>query len=557
MLIRLRVENIALIDLLELEFSKGLNILTGETGAGKSIIIDSIGLILGERASLDSIKSGEKRARVEAVFDISKNHAAREYLASLDYEAEDELTISRELYASGRTVARINGIPSSAAIIKALTAHIVDIHGQHEHQSLLMPARHIHYLDAYGGKELINKRREVERIYADYRHAREELESEFMPEDERMRRIDMISYQINEIDMEGLRPGLEAELIDEQMLLSNAEHIMQALTFSIEALGGEEYSAVNAVGDTKRQLEDISDISSQYKDVAQRVSDAYYLLEDALLDVRHLFDDFEFDQQRLDEVGNKLFRISALKRKYGATVEDIISYRAEREAELTRLTQADERRHELERRVLMLQESYVKNALDLTSKRKAAASTLKEKVTLELTGLGMKNAAFSVVFSETDMGAHGRDKVEFFINTNAGEEQKPLSKVASGGELSRVMLALKTIIAGADDVDLLIFDEIDTGISGKTSSIVGEKLACAARAHQVLCVTHSPQIAAFADTHMLVEKHETEGHTSTNVRVLNLDERILEIARIMGGEGSKTAELHAKELILECENKKS
>ncbi|MDO4568253.1 MAG: DNA repair protein RecN [Clostridia bacterium] len=552
MIERLHIENIALIRQLDIELADGFNVLTGETGAGKSIIVDSIALVIGERASRDLIKSGASKGRVEALFDISRSDEARAYLESLDIEVNGEVMVSRELYATGKSVCRIEGIPVGVAALKGFTSRVIDLHGQHEHQSLLQPSRHVKFIDAFGGDALADCAHAVAALYDEYKRVKEQLDSEFMPEDERMRRIDILQYQVKEIEAASLTEGEEEELEAEQAILANAERIVQRFSHCYEYLNEGDRSALDLLRGAMREAEAVSDMSPAYAEIAARLSDTFYLLQEVSYSVREIRDTLEYDPERLNAIGERLYALTSLKRKYGASVPDVIAFGERAKAELQFLTQADARRDVLTTQLERLASEYYLAAGSLRQQRRKAADEVERLMVDMLGDLGMRGVVFEVRMTDSDgIAPSGIDKVEFFISTNKGEESKPLSRIASGGEISRIMLALKTIIAGADGVDTMVFDEIDTGISGRISASVGEKMLLTSRNRQVLCVTHSPQIAAFADRHILVEKRESTDETHTTVRSLGDDERPAAIAAIMGAAAeSELALRHAEELLL-------
>ena len=460
MLERLIIRNIALIEHLDFELGAGLNVLTGETGAGKSIIVDSVNLILGERANRELISSGSQKARVEAFFNINGQDGVKKQLDALGIEYEDDtLVVMREITASGKSTCRLNGEIVPLATLKTVTDTLVDVHGQHEHQSLLSQKKHIGMLDNYAGLPVAELKEKTENLYRQHSEVVHKLNSGFLSEAERERRIDILSYQINEIEAAALTVGEEATIQEELNMLSNAEKINSALENSGENISGDG-GALEKLGSAVNSLA----------------------------------------PERLDELETRLDLINSLKRKYGRTIEDILKYRSEASAELAELTGSQELRDKLTAERDRLAADYGKSAAELTERRKKAADDLCLRITEQLQELGMAKAAFGIVFLPEDgkLHANGNDDVEFMLSANKGEPLKPLSKVASGGELSRVMLAIKTVCAGADGTPTLIFDEVDTGISGRTAVIVGERLHSVARSRQVLSITHLPQIAAFA-----------------------------------------------------------
>lgn len=559
MLSRLIITNVALIEHLDIDLASGLNVLTGETGAGKSIIIDSVNLALGDRGSRELISYGKQKARVEAFFDLDGGEAAKQVLqklGELGVECEDgELIIVRELTAAGKSLCRVNGEIVTLAALRSITDSLVDVHGQHEHQSLLEPSKHIGVLDAFREKEIAPARSETAALYERCREITARLSMGFVSEEERERRIDVLSYQIKEIDNASLVPGEEETIKEELRLLANAERISGALARGGELLSGDG-GALDSLRGAVSELGGIAEFSDQYSQLHQRLDSAFYELEDAAYQLRELGYGFEYSPERLNELEHRLDLITSLKRKYGGSVEAVLEYRGNAEKELDELTGADELRERLTRERAACEEKYRAAAKKLTALRKAAAEELKRGVNRELSELGMNKAVFEVAFQEEDGKPHknGADSVEFMLSANAGEPLRPLSKVASGGELSRIMLAIKTVCAGSDGTPTLIFDEVDSGISGLTAVKVGERMSLVSRSKQVLSVTHLPQIAAFADCHLMVEKHQEGERTVTSLRQLNSSERRAELARIMGaGDPSGAAAEYAGELIAQAE----
>lgn len=551
MLEKLIIENIALIERLELELGAGFTVLTGETGAGKSIIIDAVNLVLGERANKDLISFGSQKARAEAFFNISDCPAARELLSEMQIEPDDDsLVISREINVQGKSVCRVCGEVVQLSALKRLTKLLVDVHGQHEHQSLLDEKTHINVTDAYNGDEISPLLAEIGGIYTEYAEVCAKLNSGFISEAERERRIDILKYQINEIESAKLKPNEEAAIAEELKLLTNAERISQSISTGVSSLLGD--GGIENIKKAADALGDISEFSEAFAECAKRLNDLYYELEDAAYTVRDLRYESDFDPRRIDALETRLDVIDGLKHKYGRTVEEVLSFCRDAKNELENLTGSAEQRNALLKLKEELRAKYKKSAEKLTAARRRSAETLCAMAQDELSALGMKNAVLSARFGIVDEEPHpdGSDVVELLLSANEGEPLKPLSKVASGGELSRIMLALKTVITGADGIGTLIFDEVDTGISGNTANIVGLRIKKIAQTHQVLCVTHLPQIAAFADEHFLVEKNTSDGRTHTSVKALSNEERVAELARIMGADAaSGAAKAHASELI--------
>lgn len=552
MLERLIIENIALIDKLDLELDEGFTVLTGETGAGKSIIIDGLNLVLGGRGSRELITYGEQKCRVEAVFDVSDKPKVIKKLEELGIDSDEGcLTITRELNVSGKSIARVNGVLLPLAGLKPITDMLVDVHGQHEHQSLLDDSNHLKVIDAYMSCKILPILESVNAVYDEYSAVVAKLNAGFISEAERERRIDILKYQINEIESAGLSKNEEADIKEKLNILTNAERISRGLNTASAALSGDG-GAVGLLKDAVDELSGIASFSTQYDELFSRLNDIYYEIEDAAYSLRDLKLDADYDPKSIDELETRLDVIDGLKHKYGNDVEEILAFAQKAKAELEQLTGGAALREELERRKKELLIKYRENAERLTNIRKTSAQKLCSLAEEQLKALGMKKAGFGAEFSIIDDEPHrdGSDSVSLLLSANEGEPMKPLSKIASGGELSRIMLALKTVITDADEIPTLIFDEVDTGISGTTANTVGLRMKKIAQKHQVLCVTHLPQIAAFADSHYFVSKHEKGGRTVTSVIRLSDEERPAELARIMGAEDDSGAAVsHAAELI--------
>lgn len=559
MLERLIIKNIALISSLDIELGGGLNVLTGETGAGKSIIIDSVNLVLGERASKDLIAINQQKARVEALFSIKNNDTVKSLLDDNGLlSADDELILMREITASGKSLCRINGEVVPLATLHLIADSLVDVHGQHTHQSLLDPKKHMHMVDEFNASEIIPVRNNVTELYRAYTEAERKLNSGFVSAEERERRIDILAYQINEIETAHLYAGEEEEITAELAVLSNAERISSSLDIASDIISGDRGS-LGGVRKAADALSRISDISAVYSDIFERINSLYYELEDASYQLRDLSLSFEFSPERLNELENRMDYINSLKRKYGGSIEAVLEFMQNCKSELEELSSSDEIRGRLTKELARLKSEYFEASARLTALRNQVAQALSENVTKQLHELGMVNAQFTYVNNVSDEKLHinGSDSIEFMFSANAGEPCKPLAKVASGGELSRIMLAIKTVCADADAIPTLIFDEIDSGISGVTAIKVGEKMARIAASHQVLCITHLPQIAAYADNHFLVEKTMDNGETHSSLRQLGDEERRTELARIMGSvNADESAVKYAQELISASEKYK-
>ncbi len=553
MLQTLSIKNIALIERLELSFSKGFHVLTGETGAGKSIIIDAVNFVLGERANRDLIKSGADKAFVEAAFNIGQSPDILERLEAMGilYDPDDSLIISRELSTSGKSVCRINGTLVNLSSLKTITDLLVDIHGQHEHQSLLDVASHLRYLDAFDKEAISPLSMQVLSLYTRHQEILKELHAGFPSEQERLRRMDLLRYQIQEIVDAKLQPGEEEALDAALKRLGNAQTIVSALENSYTLLSGEEGGALSEANAAIRELSGITGYHADYQDTHDRLQDAYYAMEDIAYSLRDLKAGFEFQPELLAEVEARLARIHGLKRKYGGSVTEILFFLEQAQGEYDALIQSDARREKLEKELSECQATYKKAANLLLTERQKAADRFTKRIVSELQALGMEKAKFEIALTplnEDTLSPDGLHQAEFLLSTNAGEPVKALQRVASGGEFSRIMLAFKTIHMGS--IPTVIFDEIDTGISGHIATAVGEKMRQISSEHQVLCITHLPQIASMADVHFLVEKREEKNKTTSSVRELSHEERIHEIARIMGAKKTDVRAIeHARELL--------
>lgn len=555
MLQSLYLENIALIEKLGIELFPGFNVLTGETGAGKSIIIDAVNFVLGERTSRDLIRNGAARAKVEAVFNLNEGDAAFAALDVLGIEYDgNELILSRELSAAGRNACRVNGTLVPVASLKSVSDTLVDIHGQHEHQALLDAENHISYLDAYCHAESLPIIEKIDAIISRRNELMLKRNSGFSSEREREREMDMLRYQIEEIASANLEAGEEERLNAEKTVLLNAERIRTALETAHMALSGaEEGSALSAIDTARRSMRDIAALNKDYEALGDKIEELYYAAEDVSFVLRDTSENVESDMQRLEEIEQRLKLISDLKRKYGRTVEDVIDFGKDAGTKLNELENAEALAAELDAKLDKLKAEYNVAADELSKVRRAAGDRLKRDVLNELKDLGMAKAMFDVALSDASGGEPrkgGRETAEFMLSANPGEPLKPLERVASGGELSRIMLCFKSIFADNDRVPTLIFDEIDTGISGRTAAVVGEKMLGIAKKHQVICVTHLAQIAALADAHLMVRKYDDGKNTFVETRQLNEEEKVQRIAQMMDGESdSPSALTHARELI--------
>jgi len=549
MLTELNIKNFAIIDSLNITFEKGFNVLTGETGAGKSIIVDAVDLVLGGRASSEMIRSGCEEAVVEAAFDISDVKGVSEKLGEMGIEKDDNLVIKRTLSASGKNKVFINGSMATIAMLSDVGEFLVDIHGQHEHQTLMKVERHIDVLDEYAA--LGPLRQEMSGIYSEWNRVKDELESLKSSEADKEKRVDLLRFQSDEIEKAALKVDEDEELLEERKLLSNAERLYESANTALEILYSQSGSALELIKKAGSKVTDISIIDESMRVTLDAINSASASIEDAALTLRDYVGRISFDPERLNEIEERLDLIGRLKRKYGNIVSEILKYREEVDRELDGIERAEERIGELEREGERLKDKGLKVAETLSERRKKGSDELTKKVVKELSDLGMKKAIFEVKMERlNDISAKGSDKVEFLLSSNPGEATKPLSKIASGGELSRIMLALKKVLANPTGVPTMVFDEVDSGIGGGIAEVVGRKLKEVAEGRQVLCITHLAQIAAMADLHYAVSKGENKGRTTTTVSRLSGDERVDEVARMLGGMTiTEATKRHAEEML--------
>jgi len=549
MLLTLHIKNYALIEDLRLEFSEGLNIFTGETGAGKSIIIESLGLILGERASAQAVRKGAGRCFISGQFDCSRLKVLQKYLADQGLSADGDLILRREIDAAGKSRAFVNDLPVGLATLHAVGEHLVDVHGQHEHQSLIKTTAQRHMLDRFG--ELEDLREEVGKSFALWRELSAQLQSQQMSAQERQRLIDLYAFQQEEIDAARLVPGEEEEVDQALPQLKNAGKLKTLADEAYQILYGTDGAVVERLSKVQRILETVQGLGGTIAEPAETIKTAYYQIEEAARDIERFSSNLRSDPAQLNEYLERRDLIHKLKRKYGQSISEILAYREKIAAELSVLARSNENRQELERKAEQQKTTLLARCEMLSAKREKSSDKLARGVEKELQDLGMKKARLSVSFTrETEPTSEGIDRIEFMFSANAGENLNPLKDIASGGEMSRVMLAIKTVLAAADDVPVLVFDEIDAGIGGPMGQVVGRKMQSLSRHHQMLCITHLPQIASFSNQHVRVEKETKTGRTITAIRKLAAKDKVEEIARMLSGsEITDAARKHAEELI--------
>lgn len=560
MLLELSIRNLAVVEAVDLSFDTGLHVLTGETGAGKSILIDAISLVLGGRGSVEYVRHGTNKAEITALFELAKAHPAWQTLHEfgLGADGEGHILIKRDISRHGKSVCRINGHIVTLTMLRQLGNSLVDIHGQHDHQSLLREEEHVNWLDDYAGEPLKKVKSQYRELYERYRRVEEDIRR--LNEDERQtaQRIDLLEFQLNEIAAASLIPGEDKRLLERRTKLVHLEKIVQHVQEAYHALRSDN-QALNDIGHALSAVGTVAEYDTELKGILELIQNAYYQLEEAQAALGRLAEQQEFDQGELNNIEARLHVIEQLKRKYAPSIDEIIQYGRDIEVELDALKNRERHTRDLQKQANELRAELTAKARQLSTKRKEAAERLQREVERELKELHMKHTRFDVEMrtEEGKFFSHGADQLKFVISANPGEPMKPLAKTASGGELSRIMLALKTIFHEVDEMESLIFDEIDTGVGGRAAQAIAEKMHRIAGGKQVLCVTHLPQVACMADRHVHIAKRIKSGQTMTQVRVLDEQERIEELARMLGGvEVTHKTKQHAEEMLRLAKSKK-
>lgn len=563
MLSEISIKNFAIIEKLDVTFENGLTVLTGETGAGKSIIIDAVQLLAGGRGSQEFIRHGAKKAELEGLFTVEDPaHPVIGKLAEAGIEVEGGVIIlRRDLNANGKTVCRINGTLVTIAMLREIGSQLIDIHGQHENQELMHDKRHIRLLDHFAGEKLVRTYSDYTELYDRYRKLKRKLEAASENEQQVAQRIDLYSFQLKEIDAAALVMGEEEELEEEKQKLQNFNRLYERLNNAYESISGDSH-ALDWVGSAMSDIEDATSVDKELQPHAETVATSFYSLQETAHELKNRLDEMEFDPVRLEAVEGRIALLFSLKRKYGKTIEDILLYRHKIADELENLLSRDERLTAGQEKLDQLLQDLEVEATELSIIRQEASAGLDQAIMEQLQQLHMGKAAFKVSIKKKAAGifdANGRDDVQFLISTNVGEPLKPLTKVASGGELSRIMLALKTIFSKHQGITSLIFDEVDTGVSGRVAQAIAEKIAMIAMHSQVLCISHLPQVAAMADQHYLIRKEVKEDRTSTAIQDIGRSERTEELSRMLSGAEITPLTLkHAEELLtLANERKKT
>ncbi|NVS00357.1 DNA repair protein RecN [Listeria monocytogenes] len=560
MLQEMTIKNFAIIESLSLTFQEGMTVLTGETGAGKSIIIDALGLLVGGRGSADFIRHGEERLELQGLFALAEdNLACRNALIENGIEASDDMVVlERSLFRSGKNSCRINGKLVTTVLLRQIGSKLIDIHSQHEHQELMNEEFHLSLLDRFASDKIKPALTKYQTNFKEYQTIEKEWQNWTKNERELAQRLDMLRFQQQEIENANLQAGEEDRLLEQKNILANFEKLNENLQGAYAAIQGEP-GGLEFVGEAMRQMETAASIHTDYKAVSEAISSSYYMLEDSMSQIRQSLDQLEFQPEELNQIESRLNDLNQLKRKYGKTIEDIIQYEQEISSEMEKLTDSESHVGHLETKLATLKTELTKQAATLTDIRKKAAVTLEKQIKQELNQLYMEKAIFSVRFeaNKMELTELGQDSVVFYMSTNPGEPLKPLAKIASGGELSRMMLALKTIFSRHQGITSIIFDEVDTGVSGRVGQAIAEKIYAVSVGSQVLCISHLPQVAAMANHHYYITKKVQNKRTTTSVTVLKGVEKVEEISRMIAGiEVTELTKQHAKEMIEQAEKVK-
>ncbi|MBC1392101.1 DNA repair protein RecN [Listeria innocua] len=560
MLQEMTIKNFAIIESLSLTFQEGMTVLTGETGAGKSIIIDALGLLVGGRGSTDFIRHGEERLELQGLFALAEdNLACRNALLENGIDASDDMVVlERSLFRSGKNSCRINGKLVTTVLLRQIGSKLIDIHSQHEHQELMNEEFHLSLLDRFSADKIKPALTKYQTNFKEYQTILREWQNWTKNERELAQRLDMLRFQQQEIENANLQAGEEDRLLEQKNVLANFEKLNENLQGAYTAIQGEP-GGLEFIGEAMRQMEAAASIHTDYKAVSEAISSSYYMLEDSMSQIRQSLDQLEFQPEELNQIESRLNDLNQLKRKYGKTIEDIIQYEKEISTEMEKLTDSESHVGHLETKMATLKTELTKQASTLTDIRKKAAATLEKQIKQELNQLYMEKAIFSVHFEsdKTELTESGQDSVVFYMSTNPGEPLKPLAKIASGGELSRMMLALKTIFSRHQGITSIIFDEVDTGVSGRVGQAIAEKIYAVSVDSQVLCISHLPQVAAMANHHYYITKKVQNKRTTTSVTILKGEQKVEEISRMIAGiEVTELTKQHAKEMIQQAEKVK-
>ena len=550
MLLEISIKNFAIIEAISLNFEKGMTVLTGETGAGKSIIIDAMNMMLGARATTDVIRHGAPKAEIEGLFSVENSHALQMIFDEQGIELGDEIIIRREILQNGRSVSRVNGQMVNLSVLRSIGQYLVDIHGQHDQEELMRPQLHIQMLDGFGDADFLELKQAYQTNFDAYRKMRKQLLEIKKNQEEHKARIEMLEFQMAEIESASLQPGEDLKLNQERDKLLNHKHIADTLTNAYTMLDNEEFSSLANVRSAMNDMESLEEYDVEYREISTSLSESYYVLEDVTKRLEDIIEDLDFDGNRLMQIESRLDLIHAITRKYGGNVDDVLMYFAKITEEYNLLTGNHLSSDDLEVELKKLEVSLVDLASKLASARHNLAQQLEIEIQQELKDLYMDKARFQVQFTKGKFTREGNESVEFYISTNPGEDFKPLVKVASGGELSRLMLAIKSAFSRKEGKTSIVFDEVDTGVSGRVAQAIAQKIHKIGQNGQVLAISHLPQVIAIADYQFFIEKISNDHSTVSTVRLLTVEERVEEVAKMLAGENVTEAALsQARELL--------
>ena len=550
MLLEISIKNFAIIEAISLNFEKGMTVLTGETGAGKSIIIDAMNMMLGARATTDVIRHGAPKAEIEGLFSVENSHALQMIFDEQGIELGDEIIIRREILQNGRSVSRVNGQMVNLSVLRSIGQYLVDIHGQHDQEELMRPQLHIQMLDGFGDADFLELKQAYQTNFDAYRKMRKQLLEIKKNQEEHRARIEMLEFQMAEIESASLQPGEDLKLNQERDKLLNHKNIADTLTNAYTMLDNEEFSSLANVRSAMNDMESLEEYDVEYREISNSLSESYYVLEDVTKRLEDIIESLDFDGNRLIQIESRLDLIHAITRKYGGNVDDVLMYFAKITEEYNLLTGNHLSSDDMEAELKKLEVSLVDLATKLASARHNLAQQLEIEIQQELRDLYMDKARFQVQFTKGKFTREGNESVEFYISTNPGEDFKPLVKVASGGELSRLMLAIKSAFSRKEGKTSIVFDEVDTGVSGRVAQAIAQKIHKIGQNGQVLAISHLPQVIAIADYQFFIEKISNEHSTVSTVRLLTVEERVEEVAKMLAGENVTEAALsQARELL--------
>ena len=550
MLLEISIKNFAIIESISLNFEQGMTVLTGETGAGKSIIIDAMNMMLGARATTEVIRHGAPKAEIEGLFSIESNCALEEIFDEQGLELSDEIIIRREILQNGRSISRVNGQMVNLSVLRTIGQQLVDIHGQHDQEELMRPHRHIQMLDEFGDTSFFELKEAYQMSFDNYRRMRKQVLDIKKNQQEHKARIEMLEFQMAEIEAANLKAGEDIALNQERDKLLNHKHIADTLTNAYSMLDNEEFSSLANVRSAMNDMESLEEFDPEYREISSSLSESYYVLEDITKRLESILDDLDFDGNRLMQVESRLDLIHTITRKYGGDVDDVLEYFAKITDEYNLLTGNNLSSEDMEIELKKLEKNLVDLAGQVAQARHKIAQDLEAEIKQELQDLYMEKAQFQVRFSQGKFSREGNESVEFYISTNPGEDFKPLVKVASGGELSRLMLAIKSAFSLKEGKTSIVFDEVDTGVSGRVAQAIAQKIHKIGQNGQVLAISHLPQVIAIADYQFFIEKISNEHSTVSTVRLLTVDERVEEVAKMLAGENVTEAALsQARELL--------